>query len=234
MSAKPYCSKTAAVIGWVIQNFPAEVDDGWVGNAEATKELLAPLSKQPVKKEKIEEPLFTVSATTPLDTVSAKAQSKCFVGDRWHKNGRDSDFDVGRYFKKDQPNAVACTITTIAFKRQWRFVEFAVAILGDEWKGKSVKELGNEIIRRGFPLTNAQAEAMVEKTEAGEKTDMCTNSYGNFYFTETGDTENPVAVAGVDRGGRLWSAFVDRLGRGLGWSAGSRFLLRNLVVPSTL
>jgi hypothetical protein len=231
MSAKPYCSKTAAVIGWVIQNFPAEVDDGWIGNADATKELLAPMSKPPVKKkEKIEKSFFFIAASMQLDAVPAKLQSECFVGDRW--SYRDRDFD--NWFPKDQSAAGPCTVTTIYFKRTWKFMEFAIAVLGDEWKGKSVKKLGNEIIRRKITLTNAQAEAMVEKTEAGEKSSMRIDGYGNFYFTETGDEENPVAVANVRRVGRSWSANVYALGIDDDWDADGRFLLRNLETPSTL
>lgn len=91
MSAKPYCKKTAAVIGWLIQNFPASVDDGWVGNAEATKELLSPLSKPPLKKQENSILKLISGGETILIDACDGTETLAQAADTF-ESGIDSDF----------------------------------------------------------------------------------------------------------------------------------------------
>jgi hypothetical protein len=83
-------------------------------------------------------------------------------------------------------------------------------------------------------MTLTQAEEMVEATERGEKTDMRTNGYSNFFFVETGNEDNPVSVAVVYRDDSRWRALVSRLDYGSRWDADFRLLVRNLKDAPTL
>lgn len=168
-------------------------------------------------------PLFSIAATTHLGAVAGKKTKKCFTGSRYSY----CDNDINNWLPADQPNSGDCVITTLAFSRSWIFVEAAQAVLGDTTM-TDIIALGNELIRRGHTLTLSQDEEMVEKTEAGEKTEMRVDGYGNFSFVETGDPKNPVSVGSVYRVGRAWRAFVARLGSGGRWYADYRFLVRNL------
>lgn len=226
MDAKTYCKKTAAFAGWLIQNVPGDLDeetmDSWMDNPDRTKKFLSGLKPpKPAPAKPIQ--LFSVFATTPLDAVAGKPTKKCFTDSRW--GYRDPDFD--NWLRADQFDADACVITTLAPSRSWTFVEAAQAVLGDANTTDTVA-LGNELIRRGHPLTLPQDEEMVEKTENGVKTGMSVDAYGNFCFVETGNPENPVSVARVHRDDPRWRADVGRLGNGSRWYAGHRLLVRNL------
>lgn len=223
MDAKTYCKKTAAFAGWIIQNVPADLDDGtmdgWMNNPDGTKEFLSGL-----KLPKKQIPLFSVVATTNLGVVQGKKTKQCFPKPRYAY--RDDDFD--NWLPAKQPKADACIIATLAPSREWTFAESAAAILGIG-SGTGIVLLGNLLIEHGHTITLAQAEEMVEKTEYDEKkTGMRTDGWGNFFFVETCDSKNPVSVGCVGRGSHDWDAEVVSLARGFRWDAGYRLLVRNL------
>ena len=168
--------------------------------------------------------LLSVSATTNLDKVEGKGTSKCLSSSLWgYPSG---DFD--RWFPVNQPDADACVISTLVAHENWRiFAGTAVAILGID-AGTSTQMLGKALIENGHTMTLAQADEMVEKTESGDNTDMRTNGYGNFFFVETGDENDPVSVGCVFRDERVWRANIRGLGRGNRWNAVDRLLVRNL------
>src|SRR3989344_3038354 len=172
---------------------------------------------------------FSVGATTQLNNIVGKKTKRCFVDSRWAY--RDSDLDSSLPIQ--QPNAPACTISTLAPTKSWTFVEGAAAILGIGASTDSVL-LGTALIENGYTMTLVQAEEMVKKTERHEKTKMRVDGYGNFFFVETGDEENPVSVGCVFRDERVWRAYVFRLGHGSRWHADIRLLLRNLNDTSHL
>lgn len=166
---------------------------------------------------------LSVVATFNLDAVDGKPTQKCFV-DKKRYYYRDDDFD--NQLPANQPRADGCVISTLGSSRNWTFAEAATTVL-DIGAGTDTALLGKLLIEHGHTMTLAQAEKMVEKTEDGEKTGMCTDGYGNFAFVETGNSEDPVSVARVGRAGR-WSAYVGRLGGGGRWCADGRLLVRNL------
>jgi len=169
------------------------------------------------------KPLFSVIATNPLCALGEKKTSVCFPKRRYAY--RDGNLD--NWLPANQPDSGPCIISTCAASRTWTFVEAAQAVLGMNTADKVV--LGNELIRRGHTITLLQDELMVEKTERGEKTGMCTtDGQGNFAFVETGNENDPVSVAGVGRGGPDWDAYVRSLDDSLRWDAGRRLLVRNL------
>ncbi|MHB8860215.1 MAG: hypothetical protein ACYC48_00565 [Minisyncoccota bacterium] len=186
------------------------------------EEIVFPPRETPPEKP---APLFSAIATTTLGATGGKKTSECFPKPRYAN--RDNDFD--NWLSKDQPGTGPCVITTLGLNKSWTFMEAANTILGVT--ETDPKLLGRLLIERGHTMTPQQVEEMVEKTERGEETKMLTNGYGNFFFVETGNENNPVSVGDVHRGGRDWRADVSRLGHGPRWRAGARFLLRNLDTP---
>jgi hypothetical protein len=168
-------------------------------------------------------PLFSVIATTNLDALGEKKTKDCFPKPRYVY--RDNNF--GNWLSANQPKTDACVIATLALTKGWMFAEAAVRVLG-VGAGTSIKLLGKALIENGHTMTLSQAEEMVEATERGEKTGMRTDGYGNFFFVETGNEDNPVSVGCVDRGGGGWHARVDSLDDGNRWCAVTRLLVRNL------
>ena len=142
------------------------------------------------QQEKSSEPtsVFSILATTNLGAVKAKKIKKCFTGPSWWKKGRDSDFD--NWISADQPEMPACAIMTLGFSQEWTFMKAAANVLGIGVNSDIVL-LGNLLIEHGYTMTLVQTEEMVEKTKNNEKTEMSTDGYGNFFFTETGDPKNP-------------------------------------------
>lgn len=174
--------------------------------------------------------LFSVVATTNLGAVAGKKTKRCFpLGPRYAY--RDDNFDS--WLPANQPKADPCVIATLAPAKDWTLAEGAAAILGIG-AGPDIVLLGKLLIEHGHTMTLAQAEKMVEATERGKQTDMRTNDYGNFFFVETDNPEDPVSVGYVYRAERAWYARVNRLGRGGRWSAGGRLLVRNLSDASKL
>lgn len=203
---------------WAIQNTEAAISLF----AEAVKNRAAPTEAKPI-------PLFSVIAETNLDALGEKKTAECFPKPRYVY--RDGDFD--NWLPATQSKTDACTIATLKPAKDWTFAEAAAKVLGIG-AGTSVKLLGKALIENGHTTTLAQAEEMVDKTERGEETGMHTDGYGNFFFVETGNEDNPVSVGNVHRVGRDWDANVYSLDRGLRWFADRRLLVRNLSDASKL
>ena len=171
-----------------------------------------------------EPPWLSVIATTPLDAVAGKSTKKCFVDQRrWVP--RDADFD--NLLSAEQPDTGPCVVSTIDSTKLWTFVEVAAKIVG-LGAGTSVKLLGQALIKGGHTISLPQGEQMVELTETGVKTGMRVDGWSNCAFLETGDEENPIAVAYVYCDDPQWDADVHSLGDGGRWRAGRRLLVRNL------
>ena len=223
MTTKTFDQQTARLIASVATCMPllsGEVMQGWIDNPQALKKFLGGLNSPAETKL---TPLFSVIATTNLGTFDEKKTVECFPRPRYVY--RDSDLDA--WLGATQPKTDACSITTLGLTKEWTFAEAAAKVLGIG-AGTNVKLLGKLLIKNGHTITLTQAEEMVEATERGEKTGMRTDGYGNFFFVETGDKNNPVSVGRVDRVGRDWSAFVYSLGDGRRWRAAHRLLVRNL------
>ena len=175
-------------------------------------------------------PSFSIIATTHLDALDEKKTAECFPKPRYAY--RDNNFD--NWLPAYQPKTDKCTIiATLEFNQNWSFVEAARA-LPDAPKTNDAVVLGNWLIERGYIMTATQSEEMVDKTENGVETKMRTDGYGNFFFVETGNPDNPVSVGHVHRGGRGWGADVIRLGNDGRWYAVGRLLVRNLKDASKL
>lgn len=197
---------------WAIQNTEAAISLF----AEAVKNRAAPAEAKSI-------PLFSVIAETNLDALGKKRTKECFPKPRYAY--RDNNFD--NWLPVNQPKTDKCVIATLACTKDWTFAEAAAKVLG-VGAGTSSKLLGKALIENGHTVTLVQAEEMVNKTEDGEETGMRTDGYGNFFFVETGDEDNPVSVGFVNRGGRDWGADVDSLDDGFRWYADRRLLVRNL------
>ncbi|MDP2651732.1 MAG: hypothetical protein Q8O94_01190 [bacterium] len=234
MSTKTYDKKTAAFGGYVIQNIPSDLDedtmDNWMDNPDALKKFLSGL--KPPEPETVPPkptPLFSVVATTSIGATGGKKTKKCFISPRYAY--RDSDFD--NWLPDNQPKADACAIATLASSRSWTFAEAAAAILGIG-ADTDAALLGKLTKEHGYTVTLPQVEEMMEKNERGEKTEMRTDGYANFFFVETGDPKNPVSVGHVIRDERAWDANVHRLDHAYRWYADNRLLVRNLKDTSKL
>ena len=178
------------------------------------------LNKGKFMEQKV--PLFSISTITNLGSVDGKKTKRCFIGDRWCH--RDKNFD--NLLGETQPSTGPCTIATLVFSQEWTFVETAATILGIG-VDTDAKLLGQLLIKRGHTITLPQSEEMMEKTNRGEKTDMCTDGYGNFFFVETGNQENPVSLGRVYGEERAWFADIGMISHDRRWFAASRLLLRN-------
>ncbi len=193
-----------------LDKIPAALERGFVIPQQEEKPIKSPLT-------------FSVIATTTLGRVAGKKTKECFTG-KWYAY-RDSDFDG--WLGKQQPDAPACTISVCAVNKDWIFAEAARALPGVE-QTSDIAALGRSLIANGYTMTLPQAEEMVEATERGESAGLRTDGYGNFFFVETGDAENPVSVGYVDRGDRVWLAILNRLDNVNRWRAGRRLLVCNL------
>lgn len=182
----------------------------WPSNESASASVV----QQPAK-------LLSIVATTSLAGIGGKKTKKCFTGSRYYY--RDSDLD--RWLPANQPKCDACVISTLAPTEDVTFAQWSASILGVA-TDTPVETLANLLKERGYVMTLAQVEAMVDATERGETTGLRTDNWGNFFFVE--DNDGGVSVGYVDRDDRDWDAHVDRLGSGGRWRAGDRILVRNL------
>lgn len=167
------------------------------------------------------QPLFSIGAQTILGAVIRKSTKKCLIGPRWGYRG-----NLDTCLPVDQSNANDCVITTLAFSRSWTFVESTVAILGVGAR-MDTASLGKLLIARGHTMTLTQVEEMVEATERGEKTDMRTDGYENFFFVETGDSRCPVLVGQVRFSERVWCARVFGFDFDRRWCTDHRLFIRD-------
>ncbi|MFZ1074863.1 MAG: hypothetical protein WAN50_00605 [Minisyncoccia bacterium] len=214
-----------------VPNFVALSDDVIAYYEQHLDQIPRALARGFVPAEETKQAaLFSVITTTNLAATAAKKTAKCFTASSRYYY-RDGDFD--RWLPASQPKADACTISTLGFEKDWTFVEAAAKVLGIG-AGSSTKLIGQALIENGHTVTLAQIEEMVEATERGEKTGMQTNGYWNFFFVETGNTDDPVSVAHVYRDDSRWLAYVRRLGDFIRWYADFRLLVRNLKDTSKL
>ena len=215
-------SQYHGVLADIVNRFNSSDAPAWNGLFKKALEQGLP-SEGPKEEPGKQPPFLSVIATTKLAAIAGKKTKQCFTGDRWYHC--DSDFDG--WLPKDQPDAAASDIATLAFAKEWTFAEAATKILG-LGAGTSIQLLGKALIENGHTMTLAQAEELVEAIERGEQTGLRIDGWGNFFFVETGNEDNPVSVGGVHRDVRDWDANVDRLGRGYRWSADDCLLVRNL------
>jgi|GEM_PF-1202822 len=203
---------------------PTEDRQWAIQNTETAIGLFAEAVKNRRREEASQEPippLFSVIARTKLGAIDGKKTSKCFIGTRYYY--RDVDFD--NWLPTKQSPVAASVITTLEASRGWTFVQAASFVLGVS-ADTSVEMFAALLKEHGHTMTLAQAEDMVERTERGEKTDMRTDGWANFFFVENGD--GSVSVGGVDRDDRVWDACVYSLDDGYVWSAGSHLFVCNL------
>ncbi len=206
MSAKPYCKKTAAVIGWFIQNFPTDVDDGWVGNAEATKEFFAPLAKPPFKKK--EPILHLLSAGTTILVDACDGSETLAQAKDVFKSGIDADFTN---WSLDQPSVATPAMATAVYemRRDANFVQM-------------FGSLGSDLDK--LCMTQHQIKVFCKKNKkwlrkGGFATFFLFKSNGHFF----------VAYVGVRGDGLL--VCVHRFERGYVWHAED---LPRVVVPQMI
>lgn len=124
---------------------------------------------------------------------------------------RDSDFDA--LLPKKQPEQSGAVSVIIRDKNQ-TFLEMAQEYLGTQDPHK-IKQ---------YCLTLPMVEKLIEE----HSNELRTDGYANFFFVETGNEDNPVSVACVDRGDSRWCAHVSWLGYDCRWDAAFRLLVRNL------
>lgn len=139
----------------------------------------------------------------------AKLTKDCLAGSSWYY--RDSDLDA--WLPKKQP-AQEGKVTVIIRDKEQTLLEMAQEYLGTTDPEKI----------KPYCLTLPMAEKMIEERSAELRTD----GYANFFFVETGNEEEPVSVADVDRGDPRWYANVRRLGSDDRWHADRRLLVCNL------
>lgn len=173
---------------------------------------------------------FSVIATIKLGPVAGKKTSRCLVGRRWMQ--RSHNFN--NWLDVNQPASKACAVTVLSMVKKWTFLEVAARVLNVNVNTLTTALLSRLLIEHGYTLTLPQVEVMVEKIETGKKkagwrTDAC---LGSFFFIETNDPENPVAVGHVHRDDshNKWYAILDRPDYCSSWVLDNRFLLRNLNV----
>ena len=168
----------------------------------------------------------------PMRSCPTRTVSECFSDIvLWAQ--RSSNFEDWFPIKK-QPATPEGLLTVVEAEKDWMFRESAESLPGVS-KDLNRVALGNQLIKLGYTITNTQAEKAVMMTEAGETTHLRIDGYGNFFFTQTGDKNNPVAVGCVGwvLGDEGYYASVRSLDDGNGWAVKARLIIRNLD-PSKL
>lgn len=223
MDMETYAKTTAAFAAFILQSIPenltVDVMEDWMNDPEGTKNLLSGLNP---------DVIFRIVATTALEAVVGKPTEKCFTDLPWKYREKDIDHKL----PVNQPRADACVITTLALSNGWSLAE-ATSNISSIGASSNVKRLGNALIARKYTMTLVQAERMVEETIRGG-TGMCTDFHGNFFFTETGDKNEPVLaellMGGYDRWEPSWNAYAPRrLGDNVRLNSYVRLLVPNFV-----
>ena len=150
-----------------------------------------------------------------------KATADCFTNTKRYYY-RDSDLD--RWLPKNQRAGVEGSVTAYQLEKELTFKEIAQAFLGiDE---ANLDDIAKALIAGGHTVVLTQIETLIERTEAGEKTELLTNGYGNFFFVE--DNKGRVSVVRVRRYDvRQWCVGVGGLDDVDRWRVVHRFFSRN-------
>ena len=167
-----------------------------------------------------------VIATTKLDLVAGKETRRCFTGSPFVS--RDEDYE--RWLPEHQPEAPACTITTVVPSKDEFFTGWAGAVLGVS-AFTPLETLVELLEEREHLMTLAQGEEMVAKAERRPSIGMNTDGrgWGNFFFVKNKDEDGGVSLANIRSDGqRHWQAFIYRLDYKDRWFAERRLLIPNL------
>ena len=139
-------------------------------------------------------------------TLTITVQPKCVVASVFTDTSifawRDSDFD--NLLPKTLPASIEVKVSGVELT-------------------KTTTEA--ELIKNSKPFTNPlQIEALILRTEKGEKTGLVTNDYANIFFLKTGDSVFSVRAR---RHGHEWAVHLDHFDAGRGWRAERRFFSGN-------
>lgn len=237
-STKAYDKKTAAFIGFLIQNVPTlsnEQMTEWMENPSALKNILNELV-QGVPSTGMHHLFFSHFHSWKLAAISSKLTAECC--ERWMT--QFNGFDDSQWFMETQPSTPACTVTAFVPKRKRNVVEFAQAVLGT--RETDLYTLSNEIIARGHSMTLAQAEKLGEDTAREEVTGLVitevdklenkgfllNRDLSNFFLLETGDVQLPLMVGRVTGNDENdWDMGMYGFNETVEFGKTSRFLIRN-------
>lgn len=184
-----------------------------------------------ILKVKQTEPILTLAvvATDKLGRIADKKTTDCFTNNwRWTHGYRDGTFDD--WLRAHQLAAKKCVVASLAPSRNWTFAEGVAKVLGVN-ANTPIATLGQLLIKRGHTLTLAQVDAMVPSKRLEGSIFACQPRH-SFFFVETGNSEDPVAVGDVRyeaEGDYLnWFAYIHKLGCDEYRSVIDRLLIRDL------
>jgi len=229
-NAKAYDKKTAAFIGFLVQNIPEISDESmnfWIDNPEALKRKLRGLN---IKSQKVRQSFQfrTVDAvTTDLDAIPGKKTRLCF-SDSWYSYRSDK---INSLLPENQLRTEGCFIQSLALPKgitTATFVELSIAFLNVS-KDTPVRTLRNFLKARDHTMTLPQIEKMVEITKRGLTTGIKTKiGEDNFFFSE--NRELKISVVRVSNNGSGWIVDLFDFEDGHQWPSSSHLLVRNLYL----
>lgn len=194
---------------------------------ESLPSILAGL-KPPMFMSPRPVPLFSVLGTTSIAAACGKPIKNCFTGERW---GRFEN-EFAAWLPANQPPADACVITTLRTERTVTLPEWSAAVIGGIKMSTDAVTVSSLLMSYAYDMTLEQVELMVEATERGVKTNMRTDSFGNFFFVQTGNKESPVQVGRAYRDSRDWGERLFKLDSSLRFRAGSILLVAHYNAPN--
>lgn len=229
-NAKAYDKKTAAFIGFLVQNVPEISDESmnfWIDNPESLKKELRGLN---IKLQKVRQSFrfrTTDAVITDLDAIPGKKTRLCFSGSLYSYRADNINY----LLPENQLRTEGCFIQALILPKRVEatFVELATAFLNVS-RDTPVRTLGNFLKARGHTMTLPQIEKMVEITERGLVTgmDMDSDEANNFFFLE--NRELKISVGRIYRDKSGWAVKLFNFEDGHQWPNSSRLLVRNLYL----
>ncbi len=221
-------NKAKKLFSRLILNSMPEVDENirriWMNNPEEMERYLSGLSCAPGCT-------YVQSFISPISSmevgfVEKKRTKDCFSDPFWVKRCCEIEF-----LDEEYPEAQPCEVSTLAFSKEWTFVEALDALLSAEGvKGKkSCDWIGHFLIENEHVLNPAQVEEVLDLSVFGDSIKrVCTHSFGTFCFIPTTRASDPVAVGEINYAVDGWMFEMYSLKHPAPWSTGYRLLMRDI------
>lgn len=223
--AKAYDKKTAAFIGFLVQNIPEISDESmnfWIENPKDVKKVLSGLN---LKSQEIKQPIQFRNVdvvTTHLLSIPGKKTRLCFTDPLYSYRASGINYVL----PENQLRTEGCFIQVLTPHKRVTvtFAELAVALL-DVPIDTPIKTLGSLLKVRDHTVTLPQIENMVEITERNLETGMNSGGADNFFFLE--NRKSKISVGCLSRGKSSWAVGIYGFENESRYAGNCRLLVRN-------